>query len=180
MNTMEQVWNKIKWRDETEQVIKNWYINEATESQRKELLGYYNVFTVVNLKQMCREQHLQLTHCGEAPNKIELCYMLVRGKCYGYLDFDVGGLGGDSEDETDSHLEYGAYKKYLINIIKHSKYYKENLEDEFTSHLEEIKRQVYKDFIAEKGIDDYITPEGINYELVEYDFYKEKIEPTLP
>ena len=177
MNTMEQVWNKIKWRDDTEQVIKNWYINEATESQRKELLGYYNVFTVVNLKQMCREQHLQLTHCGEAPNKIELCYMLVRGQCYGYIGFE---LPSDSEDETNSHLEYGAYKKHLINIIKPSKYYKENLEDEFTSHLEEIKRQVYKDFISEKGINNYATPEGINMDKVAYDFYKEKIEPTLP
>ena len=177
MNTMEQVWNKIKWKMGTEHLIKNWFDNEANESQRGALLEYYKNFTVANLKQMCREAHLQLTDCGEAPNKIELCYMLVRGKCYGYIDFE---LPSDSEDETDSHLEYGAYKQYLINIIKPSKYYNDNLMEKFTSELEEIKRQVYKDFIAEKGIDNYITPEGINMDRVAYDFYKEKIEPTLP
>lgn len=174
---MEEVWNKIKWRDDTEQLIKNWYENEANESQRKELLGYYNVFTVANLKQMCREQHLQLTSVGQSPNKIELCYMLVRGQCYGNIGFE---LPSDSEDETDSHLEYGAYKKHLINIIKPSKYYNDNLMNKFTSELEEIRRQVYKDFIAEKGMDNFITNGHINYNLVAYHFYKEKIEPTLP
>ena len=85
--------------------------------------------------------------------------MLIRGKCFGYIDCEITS---DSEDEG-AHLEYGSYKKALIDVIKHSKYYNQEVENMVTSQLEDLQHKVYTDYARENNINPHTFEDWFEY-----------------
>jgi len=65
------------------------------------------------------------------------------------------------------------YKNGLIEIIKTSKYYDKQIEEFDVEHLEEIQRQVFKDYAEEKNLD-FSGQNPLNRMFVIHMFFKEK------
>ena len=67
------------------------------------------------------------------------------------------------------------YKNELIEIIKKSKYYDKQIEEFDEDYLEEIARQVYKDYADEKNLD-YSIQNPDSRRFVMYLFYIERFK----
>jgi len=70
------------------------------------------------------------------------------------------------------------YKNGLIEVIKKSKYYDKEIEELDEECLEEIVRQVYKNYAEEKNLD-YSIQNPNNRAFVMYLFHKEKFQISM-